>query len=179
MPGAKGKNIDGNAANAAAALPTIAARRAKAAYPWRWQPGQSGNPGGLSKFYQQSRKIARDASPAVMRELVNLALSAEDERVKSVCAVAVLDRAGLRPIDYDPAQDQPQPSSDPGKLTAEEPQHLRGILEKALGRGSPRRAPVRRHRQPRALASTGPSRAIGARFPNSAARSKPGLGLSP
>jgi hypothetical protein len=28
-----------------------AERRAKAAYPWRWRPGRSGNPGGLGKFY--------------------------------------------------------------------------------------------------------------------------------
>ena len=84
------------------ALSLSAERRAKAAYPWRWRPGQSGNPGGLSKFYIESRRVARDAAPDVMRELVRLALSAKDERVRSVCAVAVLDRAGVRPIDFDP-----------------------------------------------------------------------------
>jgi hypothetical protein len=137
MPAARGKRIDGNGIDPVAALPTIAERRAKAAYPWRWQPGQSGNPGGLSKFYQESRKIARDASPAVMRELVNLALSAEDERVKSVCAVAVLDRAGLRPIDYDPAQERVQPSWDPGALTVQEREQLKAMLEKMVKRGKP------------------------------------------
>jgi hypothetical protein len=54
-----------------------------------------------------------------------------------MATTAVLDRSGVKPIDYDPAQDQTQPTWDPGKLTAEERQQLRGILEKALGRGKP------------------------------------------
>ena len=37
----------------------------------------------------------------MMRGLIELAKTAEDERVRSVCLVAVLDRAGVRPIDYD------------------------------------------------------------------------------
>jgi hypothetical protein len=49
--------------------------------------------------------------PDVMRELVRLALSAEDERVRSVCAVAVLDRAGVRPIDVDPNEGRTRVSS--------------------------------------------------------------------
>ena len=35
-----------------------------------------------------------------MARLIELALHAEDERVASVCAVAVLGRAGIRPTDY-------------------------------------------------------------------------------
>ncbi|HWZ68746.1 MAG TPA: hypothetical protein VNW89_13035 [Stellaceae bacterium] len=35
----------------------------------------------------------------MMRELIDLAKTAEDERVRSVCLIAVLDRAGVRPID--------------------------------------------------------------------------------
>jgi hypothetical protein len=38
----------------------------------------------------------------MMRALIQLAKTAEDERVKSVCIVAVLDRAGVKPIDFDP-----------------------------------------------------------------------------
>ena len=77
-----------------------AERRTKAAYPWRWQPGQTGNPGGLSKFYWETRRLARDAAPAVMARLIELALHADDERVASLCGVAVLDRAGIRLTDY-------------------------------------------------------------------------------
>jgi hypothetical protein len=73
---------------------------------FRFPKGRSGNPDGQSRFYHEARKIAREASPEAMRELVALAKTAEDERVRAVCLVAVLDRAGVKPIDYDPAQDQ-------------------------------------------------------------------------
>jgi hypothetical protein len=56
-----------------------------------------------SRFYHEARKLARHTPPEVMEELIGLTLNAEDERVKSVCAVAVLDRAGVRPVDFDPA----------------------------------------------------------------------------
>ena len=123
MPNAKGK--------IATALDTVdlaAERRAKAAFPWRFQPGVSGNPGGLSKFYWETRRLARDASPAVMVRLIELALHAEDERVASVCGVAVLDRAGVRPIDYDPGEDQVKPTWDPGVLSDEQREQLKAIL---------------------------------------------------
>jgi hypothetical protein len=51
---------------------TSAARRAKAAYPWCWQPGQSGNPGGLSSFYWKIGRLARDPSPDAMKRLIDL-----------------------------------------------------------------------------------------------------------
>ena len=115
-----------------------AERRTKAAYPWRWQPGQTGNPGGLSKFYWETRRLARDAAPAVMARLIELALHADDERVASVCGVAVLDRAGIRPTDYNPSKDQSQqPSWDPGALTPEERENLKGLLQKAIGKSRP------------------------------------------
>ena len=104
MPSAKGK--------IATTLDTVdlaAERRTKAAYPWRFQPGESGNPGGLSKFYWETRRLARDAAPAVMARLIEL-MEAEDERVSYMATVAVLDRSGVKPIDYDPTQDQVQPS---------------------------------------------------------------------
>src|SRR5215471_6250092 len=78
-----------------------AKRRAKALYPWR--PGQSGNLRGAG-FYQEARHLARQAGPAVMEELIHLALHAEDERVRSVCCVAVLDRAYGRPRETQEAE---------------------------------------------------------------------------
>jgi hypothetical protein len=51
---------------------TSAARRAKAAYPWCWQPGQSGNSGGLSSFYWKIGRLARDPSPDAMKRLIDL-----------------------------------------------------------------------------------------------------------
>ena len=88
---------------------------------FRWPKGQTGNPSGQSRFYHEARKIARQAAPEMMRELVELAKTAEDERVRSVCLVAVLDRAGLRPIDHDPAEDKAgRPRFDPRDYSAEE-----------------------------------------------------------
>ena len=71
-----------------------------------------------------------------MRRLIEL-MDAEDERVSYMATTAVLDRSGVKPIDYDPAQDQVQPAWDPGALTDEERGQLRRILEKAAGKGKP------------------------------------------
>jgi hypothetical protein len=99
---------------------------------FRFPKGRSGNPDGQSRFYHEARKIAREASPEAMRELVALAKTAEDERVRAVCLVAVLDRAGVKPIDYDPTQDQVQPTWDPGSLDLEEREQLKVLLAKMV-----------------------------------------------
>jgi hypothetical protein len=108
----------------------------EAARPYKWKPGQSGNPTGRGGLYLECRRLAAEASPDAMRRLITL-MDVEDERVAYMATVAVLDRSGVKPIDYDPVQDQTQPSWDPGKLTAEEREQLRAILEKAAGRGKP------------------------------------------
>jgi hypothetical protein len=73
---------------------------------FRFPKGQSGNPDGQSRFYHECRKLAREASPEMMAGLIDLAKNAVDERVRSVCLIAVLDRAGVKPIDYDPKIDE-------------------------------------------------------------------------
>jgi hypothetical protein len=107
---------------------TLAVMRARnKAY--RWPKGVSGNPTGQPRFYHECRKLARDASPEMMRGLIELANTAEDERVRSVCLVAVLDRAGVRPIDYDPSAEKPaEPEFNP---RAYPPEQL-DLIEKAL-----------------------------------------------
>jgi hypothetical protein len=89
---------------------------------YRFTKGKSGNPDGQSRFYHECRKIAREASPDMMRELIELARTAEDERVRSVCLVAVLDRAGIRGIDYDPKEDEARerPKFNPRDYSDEE-----------------------------------------------------------
>ena len=67
----------------------------------------------------------------------DLALHAEDERVRSICLVAVLDRSGVRPIDYDPAQDVTPPTCDPGALTPEERENLKAYLVNMVRKGKP------------------------------------------
>ena len=43
-----------------------------------------------------------------------------------------MDRAGIKPMDYDPAQDQVQPGFDPAKLTAEERADLKALRGRRL-----------------------------------------------
>ena len=58
----------------------------------------------MMQAYYESRQLARIASPRMMQGLIEDADNAEDERVRSVCRLAVLDRAGIRPIDFDPLE---------------------------------------------------------------------------
>lgn len=55
-----------------------------------------------ASIYREARRIARSVAPKMMRALIRMAEKAEDERVRSVCIIAALDRAGLRPIEDDP-----------------------------------------------------------------------------
>jgi hypothetical protein len=89
---------------------------------FRFPKGRSGNPDGQSRFYHACRQLAREASPEMMAGLIDLAKNAVDERVRSVCLIAVLDRAGVRPIDYDPAEDAAarQPKFDPALYSPEQ-----------------------------------------------------------
>ena len=106
---------------------------------FRWPKGVSGNPTGQSLFYHEARKLGRRAAPTVMQELINLALHAEDERVRSICAVAVLDRAGVRPVDFDPAEErQERPAFNPRDYSPEE----RNLIERALRLMVERRDPL-------------------------------------
>jgi hypothetical protein len=106
---------------------------------FRFQKGQSGNISGQSRFYHECRKLAREASPEMMAGLIDLAKNAMDERVRSVCLVAVLDRAGVRPIDYDPKADEAEERKqfDPSLYTDEELSRIQEVL-KLVREGSTR-----------------------------------------
>ncbi len=93
---------------------------------FRFPKGQSGNSSGQSRFYHECRKLAREASPEMMAGLIDLAKNAVDERVRAVCLVAVLDRAGVRPADYDPNCDAERPKLefDPPVYTLAELEQL-------------------------------------------------------
>ena len=86
---------------------------------FRFPKGQSGNPMGGRGSVTRAANSPREASPEMMAGLIDLAKNAVDERVRSVCLIAVLDRAGVRPIDYDPAEDAAarQPKFDPSLAT--------------------------------------------------------------
>jgi hypothetical protein len=81
------------------------------------------------------RRLAAEVSPDAMRRLIEL-MEADDERVSYMATTAVLDRSGVKPIDYDPAQDVTPPTWDPGKLTDEEREQLKVMLPKMAKRGN-------------------------------------------
>lgn len=94
-----------------------------------WRPGQSGNPAGHSGLYGEAVSLARQAAPAAVRRLIEL-MGSGDERVASVAANAILDRAFGRPREYDPATEEARPKStfDPRRYSAEQ----LAQIEKAL-----------------------------------------------
>jgi hypothetical protein len=77
----------------------------EAARKYKWQPGQSGNPSGRGGLYHECRRLASEASPTAMRRLIEL-MDAEDERVAYMACVAVLDRAGVKPMQHDPREEE-------------------------------------------------------------------------
>src|SRR5215472_8159755 len=101
-----------------------------------WQPGQSGNPSGHRGTYHECRRLAAEASPEAMGRLIEL-MDAEDERVAYMATVAVLDRSGVKPIDYDPSQDVTPPTWDPGALTPEERENLKAYFVKMVRKAKP------------------------------------------
>ena len=61
---------------------------------------------GAGLALRSKHQHAREAGPEMMKVLIGLAKDpAANERVRSVCAVAVLDRGGVMPID------KPEPES--------------------------------------------------------------------
>ena len=96
---------------------------------FRWATGTSGRT-PLARCYHQARALARRSSPEMMEVLVGLASDDEVEpRVRSVCAMAVLDRAGIRPIDFDPLEGKDEGFDfNPRDYTPEELE----VLEAAL-----------------------------------------------
>lgn len=97
-----------------------------------WQPGQSGNPKGLPRAYFECRRMLRDNSLELTRELIALALTAGDERVKSVCLIACLDRSGIKPMDYDPNAEKEASALDLARLSPHQRQTLRELLQAAV-----------------------------------------------
>ena len=82
------------------------------------------------KLFAEVQKIYRECSPAAAREICRLALEAEDERVRSVCAGMVMDRAWGRPKEYDPNAEAPKkaPPFDPSLYTTEELRRMQEVM---------------------------------------------------
>jgi hypothetical protein len=115
---------------------TLAVMRAKNKA-FRWPKGQSGNPDGQSRYYHACRKLAREAGPDMMKVLIGLALDpAADERVRSVCAVAVLDRGGVMPIDKPEPEPDQRPKFDPRAYTPQDLEVIQAGLRLMSAGGS-------------------------------------------
>src|SRR6202048_1710354 len=82
------------------------------------------------KLYAEVQKIYRECSPAAAKEMCRLALEAEDERVRSVCAGMVLERAWGRPREYDPNAEAPKkaPPFDPSLYSVEELKQMQAVM---------------------------------------------------
>jgi hypothetical protein len=59
----------------------------------------------MKQVYRQCHRLVAQASPHMLTRLIDLAMHSEDDRVSSVCAIAILDRYGMRPRDV-PERDQ-------------------------------------------------------------------------
>src|ERR1700730_12326390 len=82
------------------------------------------------KLFAEVQKIYRVCSPAAAKEMCRLALEAEDERVRSVCAGIVMDRAWGRPREYDPNAEEAKkaPPFDPSLYTTEELRRMQDVM---------------------------------------------------
>jgi hypothetical protein len=71
-----------------------------------FKPGQSGNPRGKTSKVAQAQAYARDCSLEAMETLRETMINTKDDRVRVVCANALLDRALGKPkeikIEEDP-----------------------------------------------------------------------------
>lgn len=61
-----------------------------------WQPGQSGNPGGLSRVKRAVKDLAKANSVRAMQRIVDL-IDAEDEKVSLAAAIEVKNTAIGKP----------------------------------------------------------------------------------
>ena len=68
-----------------------------------WRPGQSGNPGGIAGRYGEVVRLAREASPEIIRQLIAIASDpSEDARVRIVAGQEILNRAWGKPKEMEP-----------------------------------------------------------------------------
>src|SRR5438105_298403 len=92
--------------------------------PFKWQPGQSGNPGGLGGKYAEAMKLARVHSTKAVQRLVEL-MDDEDGRVAAVACQSIWEKAwGKR--EPPPDDGMPEQALDLSQLTRDE---LRFLLK--------------------------------------------------
>ncbi len=93
-----------------------------------WQPGRSGNPGGIGGAYHEARRICAQATPEAARKQVEL-INSDDDRVSLLATEAVLNRGAGKPRDHSGEQAL---RVDLSALTADERAMLAALLRKVL-----------------------------------------------
>ena len=110
----------------------------------QWVPGQSGNPSGKGGLYHEMQRLAREAAPAAVRRLIELAqldrvdekgnllplTSDADQRLVMLASSTLLERGFGKPKEYDPKSEQPErPKFDPSLYSDEELKTIRAALK--------------------------------------------------
>ncbi len=96
-----------------------------------WRPGETGNPGGIGGEYARVRSLAKSKAMDAMQELVNL-LGCDDERIRYMAAMAILERGVGKPRDHS-NEDDALAKLDLTKLSAEDQAKLAELLGRVMG----------------------------------------------
>ena len=97
----------------------------------RFQRGTSGNPGGLPAYVQSVRLLAGQKAPRALTRLAEM-MEDPDMRIALPACLAILDRAGIRPVDVHV------------NLGNRDPVHDRLVGHGNAGKRRPRRSSQRR-----------------------------------
>ena len=97
-------------------------------YPFR--KGRSGNPGGVGGLYHEAMQLARLATPAATRRMIEL-INSDDHRVGLMASMAIWDRAFGKPKESEVDAMNGRVKLDLSKVTPEQLVVLRSIVEQA------------------------------------------------
>ena len=75
--------------------------------PYRFKPGQTGNPGGRTKLHAECRRLAREICPDAINRIAQIMRQTDDDRAALIAAQTILDR-GLGKV-KDTPEDERQP----------------------------------------------------------------------
>ena len=82
--------------------------RSRALAPYRFQPGQSGNPTGISKSRRAQmvacEQAALERTPEALATLTELMRHSEDDRVRTRCAEIIIERGLGKPREAPPPE---------------------------------------------------------------------------
>jgi hypothetical protein len=100
-----------------------------------FQPGQSGNPSGLSNgqvsAYTLARQMCAGATPKAVEKQIEL-LESQDERIVLMASQAIIERGAGKVRDHS-AEEQQTSRVNLDALTADDRKALALLLRKALG----------------------------------------------